>query len=800
MNKKRIRINRYYFRRFLFLNLVFMLIIGGAWIYTIFQHFETRSEASKTALLKREKHKITKNVDTAYRLIEYQKQHTEERLRQNLKLMVDQAHDIALNIYNTNRNKLSDRKIKQRIFTAIEPLRLENKRQYVFIINLKGVGVFYPKGTQLRRFIGKDLYNIKDKEGNYFVQDEINRMLHQNEAFIRYPNKKLLKISYIKKFTPYNWYMGTFAFVDDVKEELQKEALRKIKEISYNSHISIYNKKNRCIYNSQNASFLEDNSYKKKYAKKRTELIKHLKHITQKTGFRYIEYSGADSLHRTVYIKHIKEWDWIIGSGFNHSNIKLKINQSKKQLYQKVIRRSLMIIFIVICAILVFIWVAIFMNKKIIRHFNEFNSFFKEIINNKKVRIDTENQSFAELYKMGKYANTMADIREQREEALKEIALRAEESDRLKSAFLANMSHEIRTPMNAMIGFSELIQDDSLPVEVRQEFYEHIKNSSDVLLQLVNDIMDTSKIEAGELKITKKSVSINQLFDELSHSFDRIKTQRNKKHLQINFIKGSSDIASVVYTDPIRLKQILNNLIENAIKFTDESGSVTVCYQQNRNKLVFDVVDTGMGITREQQKIVFDRFRQADESHSRKFGGTGLGLSISKQLVLLLGGEMWVNSSVNYGSTFSFYIPYTQNNEAIDVLKVVDKNVIVPNLKNKQVLIIDNVEVNVLKLIHILGDTGAILHKAKNISKGIDLCKSNTYDLIILNIALQEANDRCLIEIRKHNPSSKIIALTTTDLPIDPARISKTKFAQCIVKPIISYYLFDMLEEVFDTY
>ena len=166
------------------------------------------------------------------------------------------------------------------------------------------------------------------------------------------------------------------------------------------------------------------------------------------------------------------------------------------------------------------------------------------------------------------------------EVALVDANYQAEQANLAKTDFLANMSHEIRTPMNAIIGFSELLQEDDIPYDTRRQFFNHIKNSGNSLLNLINDIIDFSKIESGELKISRTIFNLNQLFDELHQTFEKIKTGKRKDHIDLQFLKGLNDEQSVIYTDPFRLRQIITNLVENSLKST-EKGSVIVTYQLN---------------------------------------------------------------------------------------------------------------------------------------------------------------------------------------------------------------------------
>ncbi|SMO42951.1 PAS domain S-box-containing protein [Saccharicrinis carchari] len=231
---------------------------------------------------------------------------------------------------------------------------------------------------------------------------------------------------------------------------------------------------------------------------------------------------------------------------------------------------------------------------------------------------------------------------------------KAEESDRLKSSFLANMSHEIRTPMNGIIGFSELLSSKTINPAEREYYTSIIVKSGHQLLDIINDVLEISKIETGQININNTDVNINYLIDVL-YSFFRRKAE--DKNLQLNTFKASEQSAFYITTDEGKLRQILNNLLSNAIKFT-KAGMVSFGYYfADDNCIVFYVEDEGIGIAKGEQIKIFDRFTQANAEIMNQHGGTGLGLPISKSLVELLGGEIWLESELNKGSKFCFSLP-----------------------------------------------------------------------------------------------------------------------------------------------
>jgi PAS domain S-box-containing protein len=251
--------------------------------------------------------------------------------------------------------------------------------------------------------------------------------------------------------------------------------------------------------------------------------------------------------------------------------------------------------------------------------------------------------------------------RKKMEEELISAKNKAEESDKLKSAFLANMSHEIRTPMNAILGFSQLLDEPGLTIEERFHYINLIQNSGNDLMNLIDDIIDISKIEAGQMKIVKTRYSPDQVLHELDFSFKEfLKTKRNIINLSITFKNQNNPGGIILHSDVDRFKQVFKNLLNNAIKFT-EKGHIEFGYQpvrlNNRKFLEFYVSDTGIGIPEDKYDLIFESFTQVRDSDTKLYGGTGLGLSITKKIVEILGGSIRVTSVVGKGSTFYFTLP-----------------------------------------------------------------------------------------------------------------------------------------------
>ena len=321
---------------------------------------------------------------------------------------------------------------------------------------------------------------------------------------------------------------------------------------------------------------------------------------------------------------------------------------------------------------------------------------------------------------------------------LKSAKEKAEESDKLKSAFLANMSHEIRTPMNAILGFATLIRNRTLTDEKRRQYIDLINSNCRQLLHIITDIIDISKIEAGQINIFNKNFQLNKILHDLYLNYKNQLEVLNKP-IELIFNPGLKNEESAIFTDKVRLEQILTNLLSNAFKFT-EKGSIELGYDiYKKRDIVFFVKDTGIGMNEEEQKIIFDRFRQVSSSYNKLYGGTGLGLSISKGLAEKLGGKIWVKSELGKGSSFYFSIPFKPGVNLERPVQI-DYN-IQYNWTGRTILIAEDEEVNYSLLETILNPTRAELLRAKTGLEAIRLCETREQiDVVLMDIKMPDLN------------------------------------------------------------
>lgn len=366
---------------------------------------------------------------------------------------------------------------------------------------------------------------------------------------------------------------------------------------------------------------------------------------------------------------------------------------------------------------------------------------------------------------------------------------KAQESDRLKTSFLANISHEIRTPMNGIIGFSNLLaEEDFSTKEIRQEYANIIINSSEQLLNIIDDIIDVAKIESNQLRIAPIKVPINKVLDQVYTLFEIEKKRKEKQNIQLVVKKGLLDNQSVILTDEFRLRQVLMNLLNNALKFTRE-GQITFGYdiefENNSPYLVFFVKDTGVGIAREKQSLIFNNFYQVESAGAHSFrSGTGLGLAICQGLIRLLGGRIWVKSEEKIGTTFYFTLPYhipTDDSNSDGPSEPISSI----NLKDKSVLIVEDDDLNYEIIARLLGGTNVRIDRAPSGNVALTKIDENSFDFVLLDIRLPDINgyDICKY-IRQKNTQIPIIAQTANAYPEDRKRCMDEGFSDFLTKPL----------------
>lgn len=386
--------------------------------------------------------------------------------------------------------------------------------------------------------------------------------------------------------------------------------------------------------------------------------------------------------------------------------------------------------------------------------------------------------------KITHYIAIKEDITERKniEKQLIEAKEKAEESDRLKLAFLANMSHEIRTPMNGILGFTELLKAKNLSGNTQKEYINIIEKSGKRMLNIINDIINISKIESGQIEINISETDVNEQIEYLQTFF---KPETQHKNIELLLTKKLNTKDTFIKTDREKLYAVLTNLIKNAIKFTNE-GAIEFGCERKGDFLEFFVKDSGIGISKSQKKIIFERFRQANESVSRTHEGSGLGLAISKAYVEMQGGTIWVESTKGEGSTFYFTIPFhSEYNEKVTIKKekLLTKKEEINDLK---VLIVEDDPISKLLITIALKPFSKKIIKVSTGIEAIEYCRKNPdIDLVMMDINMPEMGGyEATNEIRKFNKDLVIIAQTANGLQNDHDKAIEAGCTDYISKPI----------------
>ena len=659
-------ISTYLSRTLIIITVATTVIIGGVMIFQQTLYFNKISKQKYTEYIENQKIYIKEIVNNEFEYIRIQNEFFKKNINNKVKRNVNQAYNTAESIYQKYVGKKTEEEIKALIVATISSLRFDMEYEEVFISTMDGTGVYYPRNPE---FTGKDMRLFRDSNGSTVIRNEINLLNSKDEGFVEYDIKPkndevtahLKKITFVKKFKHFNWYFGSKQYLNDYFPKFIEEIAQKISSVRFRHGGYIF------MNNMNGTPIVMDGSVYKGNLNLLTNSDdpRHQTFIQQldvakknlEGGYFYYKWNKINETslsEKCSFVRSFNDYNWLIGAGFYLDEIDKSIIQQQELLHKD--QRNSIIIILIIFFILLFFEVLIIyhFNSKYKSDFERFFNFFFSLQTNFN-QIKTADLYFDEFKRAGLAANEMVLSRKEIENRLIEEQKKATESDRLKSAFLANMSHEIRTPMNAILGFSELLEDESQDELDKILFIKLIRKNGEILLNLINDIIDISKIEANLLSIRKKPINLNKFLNEVSnHYIETIATRNDRKirFLTINNIEPDQ----IIITDEIRLRQILDNLIGNAIKFTPE-GSITLNVKKEGKAIYYSVSDTGIGIPADQQSTIFERFMQAEHDQGVNFGGTGLGLAISKNLIELLGGNLHVDSKAGEGSIFYFQLP-----------------------------------------------------------------------------------------------------------------------------------------------
>jgi len=393
------------------------------------------------------------------------------------------------------------------------------------------------------------------------------------------------------------------------------------------------------------------------------------------------------------------------------------------------------------------------------------------------------------------YTFSALDVSAQRlyEEELIKAKDSAEKAEKLKSIFLANISHELRTPMNGIVGFAELLQNQ-VNQNSKDRYLKIIVNSSKQLLKIITDIVDISKIETGEIEIFKTPLSINKVLKEYYDYYRDYLDNRNKLSVELKYKSCFNENNDKISVDENKFKQVLTNILNNAVKFT-ESGSIFFGCELKGNYTEFYVKDTGIGIDAEEKETIFECFRKTESAKRKIYGGTGLGLAIAKGFVEAMDGKMWVESEQDKGATFYYTIPYVPIKEQI--MEEPEEKYKSIDWTNFHILVVED-DMACLALINeLLEETKIKISNAMTGLEAVKICrKDNSVDFVLMDMRLPEMDGyEATQRIKEFRPNLPIVAQTAHALSDDRKKCLAAGCDEYLTKPIIQNKLFDTISK-----
>ena len=776
------------FHNALLVILILAVPLSGFWIVQSYHVYCEDVREDERQYLERQKGLISSQVENAIDFIDYMKSQAESRTRDTIRGRVYEAHAIATHLYEQYCESKSPEELQSVVREALRPIRYNNGRGYYFAESTDGVNQLFADRPALE---GKSLLDTQDTHGAYVTRDMHDIVREHGEGFYAYTwtkpgmeGKDFLKISFVKRFEPFDWFFGSGEYIADTEVEIQREVLDRVSRLRWgeDGYVFVLRDDGVCISHI-NPTLVGQNMMDATDALGKP-FIREFYQVGR-SGGGFVEYtwnkpSKAEDAPKLAYAQVYEPWGWVVGAGTYLDEIDPVLAEKKARLQQQLTVSVLSVVLVVLVTGSLAVVSSFRLSRRLGREFGLFDRFFRNAAHEGE-ELACHELSFTELRSLGASANAMVVQRRQDEEALRrsEGTLRsvvqsapigiglmkrgvidwtneqlarmtgyareeltgisarmlqesAEEFEQVdqdknaqlcecgtgsvetrwrrrdgsdfelllssapidpgspdagtvftamditdrkraertlqqakeaavaasecKSTFLANMSHEIRTPMTAILGYSDLIAEgcpgDCSYGEGLREALSAIGRNGRHLLEIINDILDLSKIEAERISVEQIACSPHEIMAEVA-SLVRVRAEAR----QLAFdLKLSGPIPETIRTDPLRLRQILINLVGNAIKFT-ESGGVRLLARLRVDAgppgMEFDVIDTGCGLTEEQAARLFQPFSQADASTTRQFGGTGLGLTISKRLAQLLGGDvLLVESRAGQGTCF----------------------------------------------------------------------------------------------------------------------------------------------------